>query len=245
MNLFKNYLDIFDSDNLFKSPMRDADVRQVLRDRLELTQVANGGRLVEELGLCNGTVRADMAVVNGILKGYEIKSDQDTLIRLKAQADIYNHVFDTVTLVVAERHLATAQSVIPEWWGIEVATLNQGSTRVELHPFRTEQINHSVDPCKLVKLLWRDEAVFILQQKFTSKSFKGKSRSILWEHLVNSMPLSDLKDAVRHSLKHRTNWRVDGPHTPNDETFLPCAKLSNCQGHPSHQRSRKYTYRPN
>jgi hypothetical protein len=49
--------------------MRDADVRQVLKNRLELTQVANGGLLVEELGLCNGTVRVDLAVVNGILKG--------------------------------------------------------------------------------------------------------------------------------------------------------------------------------
>ena len=225
--------------------MRDADVRQVLRERLELTQMANGGLLVEELGLCNGTVRADLAVVNGILKGYEIKSDQDNLNRLKTQANIYNQVFDTVTLVVAERHLATAQSVIPDWWGIEIAVLDDGSTKVKLNPFRAEQINKSVDPCKLVQLLWRDEAVYLLQQKVTSKSFKSKPRSFLWEHLVNSMPLCDLKDAVRNSLKARTNWRVDGLQTPNDETFPPCATSSSCQGHPFHQRSRRYTYRPN
>lgn len=223
--------------------MRDADVRQVRRERLELTQMANGGLLVEELGLCNGTLRADLAVVNGILKGYEIKSDQDNLNRLKAQANIYNQVFDTVTLVVGERHLAMAQTVIPEWWGIEVAVLNEASG-VKLVAVRPEQLNHSVDPCKLVQLLWREVAL-ILQQMFTSRSFKGKPRSFLWEHLVNSMPLCDLKDAVRNSLKTRTNWRVAGLQTPNDETFQPCATSSSCQGHPFHQRSRRYTYRPN
>lgn len=224
--------------------MRDADVRQVLRERLELTQVANGGMLVEELGLCNGTVRADLAIVNGILKGYEIKSDQDNLNRLKAQANIYNQVFDTVTLVVGERHLAMAQTVIPEWWGIEVAVLNEASG-VNLVPVRTEQLNHSVDPCKLVQLLWRDEVALILQQMFTSRSFKSKPRSFLWEHLVNSMSLCDLKDTVRKSLKTRTNWRVAVLQTPNDGTFPPCATSSSCQGHPFHQRSRRYTYRPN
>jgi hypothetical protein len=225
--------------------MRDVDVRQVLRERLELTQVANGGLLVEELGLCSGSVRADLAVVNGILKGYEIKSDQDNLNRLKAQANIYNQVFDTVTLVVGERHLAMAQTVIPEWWGIEVAVLNEGSTGVNLVPVRGEQLNHSVDPCKLVQLLWRDEVAMILQQMFTSRSFKGKPRSFLWGHLVNSMPLCDLKDVVRNSLKTRTNWRVAVLQTPNDETFPPYATSSSCQGHPFHQRSRRYTYRPN
>ena|SRR5215472_8745957 len=225
--------------------MKDADVRQALRDRLELTQVAHGGFLVEELGLCNGTVRADLVVVNGVLKGYEIKSDQDTLVRLKAQADIYNQVFDTVTLVVAERHLDNALSVVPDWWGIEVASLNKVSTKVELNSYRPEQINHSVNPGKLVQLLWREEAAFILSQKFISKSFKGKTRSFLWDHLANTLPLCDLKDAVRNSLKCRTNWRVDGLQRTNDATFPPSAMLLNCPAHPSHPRSRRYTYRPN
>ena len=89
--------------------MRDADVRRILRDRLQATQVvSDDARLVEELGLCKGSVRADIAVVNGILKGYEIKSEKDTIARLKTQASVYSQVFDTVTLVVAERHLKKA-----------------------------------------------------------------------------------------------------------------------------------------
>jgi hypothetical protein len=53
--------------------------------------------IIDELGLCRGTVRVDIAVVNGVLKGYEIKGDQDTLRRLASQAATYNRIFDTMT----------------------------------------------------------------------------------------------------------------------------------------------------
>lgn len=226
--------------------MRDADVRQVLRDRLEITHAADeGARLVEELGLCKGTVRVDIAVVNGILKGYEIKSEHDTLARLTAQASIYSQVFDTVTLVVAERHLNKATKLVPGWWGIEVAAFDAASSTVKLNPVRDEQMNPSVDALTLAQLLWRDEVLSILASILDPQAFRKKPRAFLWKHLAQSIPLCDLKKVVRMSLKSRTNWRVDGLQTPNDETFPPCAKSSSCQGHPFHQRSRKYTYRPN
>ena len=155
--------------------MRDVDVRQVLKDRLEKTHAADeGARLVEELGLCNGTVRADIAVVNGTLKGYEIKSEQDTLNRLKKQASVYSQVFDTVTLVVAERHFERAKELVPPWWGIEVAVFNTASSELEIKPVRDEQINPCVDALKLVQLLWRDEVLAILKMTCSSQRVNRK-----------------------------------------------------------------------
>ena len=52
-----------------------------------------GTLFVNELGLNHGRFRADIAVMNGKLVGYEIKTDQDTLVRLPAQIDGYNEVF--------------------------------------------------------------------------------------------------------------------------------------------------------
>jgi hypothetical protein len=226
--------------------MRDADVRRVLRNRLEKAHAADEGtRLVEELGLCKGTVRADIAVVNGILKGYEIKSEQDTLNRLKNQAIVYSQVFDTVTLVVAERHFAHAKELVPLWWGLEVATFNTASSELEINPVRDEQMNSCVDALTLAQLLWRDEALAILQKTGTTQSFSGKTRAFLWEYLAESMHLADLKNVVRLALKSRKGWRVDELQTPNDETFRPCARSSNCQARPFHPRNRKYIYRPN
>jgi pseudouridine-5'-phosphate glycosidase len=102
--------------------MRDGEVRQVLRERLNAIYGAEPTTIiVEELGLRCGAVRADLAVVNGRLKGYEIKSERDTLTRLARQCEVYSKVFDTVTIVVAERHLHGAVDVVPEWWGIDIA----------------------------------------------------------------------------------------------------------------------------
>lgn len=226
--------------------MRDADVRQVLRDRLEATHAAEeGARLLEELGLCKGTVRADIAVVNGIFKGYEIKSEQDTLARLKTQASIYSQVFDTVTLVVAERHLKKAKKLVPGWWGIEVAVLDIASSTVKLDPVRDEQVNPSVDPLMLAQLLWRDEVLLILANILDPQAFSKKPRAFLWKHLAQSMPLCDLKDVVRMSLKSRIGWRVDVQRIPDDATFPLSSKSSGCQVPSVRQRSRKYIYRPN
>jgi hypothetical protein len=56
--------------------------------------------LIDELGLCQGSARVDLAVVNGQFHGYEIKSERDSLRRLGAQADLYSRVFDRVTLIL-------------------------------------------------------------------------------------------------------------------------------------------------
>ena len=54
--------------------MRDADIRKALRARLEtLHRRVRGTRIFDELGICEGRVRADMAVVNDCLHGFEIK----------------------------------------------------------------------------------------------------------------------------------------------------------------------------
>lgn len=226
--------------------MRDADVRRILRDHLQATQiVGHDARLVEELGLCKGSIRADIAVVNGILKGYEIKSEKDTIARLKTQASVYSQVFDTVTLVVAERHLNKAMRLVPDWWGIEVASLEKSSATVKLEPLRNEQLNSEVDACKLVQLLWRDEVLSILQNTGAAPALSSKPRAYLWRSLAESMPLCDLKSAVRLTLKNRKEWRSDEQQTPNGEMCPPSATSSSCRGRISGPRIRRYIHRPN
>ena len=66
-------------------------------------QVEPDTTVIYELGLCQGSARVDLAVIDGQLHGYEIKSERDSLRRLRAQADLYNKVFDRVTLVCTEK----------------------------------------------------------------------------------------------------------------------------------------------
>src|SRR5436190_20887953 len=98
--------------------VRDALHRKVLKEHHGDTSTL----VLDELGLRHGTCRVDIAVVNGYLHGYEIKSDSDTLERLPSQVATYGLVLDRATLVVGERHLDKARPFVPQWWGIKVVT---------------------------------------------------------------------------------------------------------------------------
>src|SRR5690242_16512429 len=109
--------------------MRDADVRQAVLADLALEYQGDAStRIVQEMGIWSGSVRIDVAVINGKLHGYELKSARDTLERLDAQAELYNQVFDHVTLVTAERHYYMAIKKIPRWWGISIAVPQKDGT---------------------------------------------------------------------------------------------------------------------
>lgn len=104
---------------------RDIDIRQKLHKELS-SQYKNRTDtiVVDELNLCQGDARIDIAVVNGKIHGYEIKSESDTLERLPNQISIYNQVMDTVTIVTAEKHLEKVKQLIPAWWGIKIVEKN-------------------------------------------------------------------------------------------------------------------------
>lgn len=94
--------------------MRDFDVRGAVRTWLRALY-ADDSRIVEEMGVWSGSVRIELAVINGELHGFELKSERDTLARLHDQAELYNQVFDRMTLVAANRHYNNAVSKIPNW----------------------------------------------------------------------------------------------------------------------------------
>lgn len=101
-------------------------MRVILDKELEKHRSYNKqpSKIFEEFGVRHGTVRIDLAIINGVMHGYEIKSDRDTLSRLPEQMNKYNAVFDKITLVVGKRHLYNAINIVPDWWGIVVAKID-------------------------------------------------------------------------------------------------------------------------
>jgi hypothetical protein len=172
--------------------MRDHDVRVALRQHLELEHAGdNSTRIVEELGLCE-EARVDLAVINGSLSGFELKSERDTLARLPRQALTYSRVFDYVHLVVAENHLDRALGLIPEWWGVVIAE-QLGCTALSLRSHRAATENPAIDPTAIVQLLWRDEALEILTRVGADSGVRSKPRELIWARLVQSVTVSVLR----------------------------------------------------
>lgn len=138
--------------------MRDIDIRRSLIGLLRQVYRHEPDTLIlEEVGLCQGAAIMDLAVINGFLHGYEIKSEQDKLDRLSLQEKIYNMTLDRVTLVTSERHVDKVVKIVPVWWGLWKAS---GSNKIiHITEVRRPGQNPSVDPMALVQLLWRDEAI--------------------------------------------------------------------------------------
>ncbi len=206
--------------------MRDLDIRPLLRRRLVTEFGADATALiVDEFSLCCGKVRADMAVINGELKGFEIKSDQDTLGRLGSQASVYGKVFDTVTIVTGLRHIRKARRTVPSWWGIFVAIRESDST-LRLECIRRESANPRLDPFALIQLIWRDEALGLLRIHNLHVGLVSKPRKFLWEALVKNFELPELREMVRTQLKARKDWRSVASRTQCDVTCRPSSTSS-------------------
>lgn len=193
--------------------MRDCDVRAALHAKVLAEHHGQADTLVlDELALWYGTARVDVAVVNGRIHGFEIKSDRDTLERLEGQARIYNNVLDRVTLVVGVKHLEGAMRASPEWWGVKVA--KQGPRRaVHFEEVRAPRMNPSVDPVAVAALLWCDEIEELLAGVSAVRGYRGKSRDVLSRRAAEVLSITDLRSAVRSRLKARGNWRADAPRT--------------------------------
>lgn len=183
--------------------MRDSDVRAAVRDWLQ-AHYADDSRIVEEMGIWSGTVRIDIAVINGELHGFELKSERDTLTRLQDQAELYSQVFDRMTLVVADRHHDKAISKIPQWWGITTARFEGDA--VALCSVKEAERNPSIDPMQLARLLWRPEALEILERRGLSRGYKSRTADVIATRLVEVLSFSELSAEVRETLKTRAGW---------------------------------------
>lgn len=75
--------------------------------------------IINELGISNGESRVDVAVVNGIIHGYEIKSDVDTLERLPRQMLYYNKLVQRMTIVSSRKYYQATRETVPKWWRIK------------------------------------------------------------------------------------------------------------------------------
>jgi len=188
--------------------MLDKDVRQAVKNKVLKDHINDPSTLViDELGLDYGRNRVDIAVINGEIHGYELKSDSDTLIRLPKQAECNSQVMDKVTLVVGEKHLREAITLIPDWWGVKIAVMGARGG-ISLKTERYNKKNKNIDPFELLKLIWKDEALQLLSEKIDLDWRVKKARKKeIYQLVVDNFTLSEIRGQTRIILKSRSDWR--------------------------------------
>lgn len=163
---------------------REREIRAALRgwiaaraqDEPLMTAGNNDLLIVDELAIKHGEYRVDLCAIGDDLHGFEIKSDQDTLSRLPAQAKHFSLVFQRMTLVIGPALLAPALTIVPKWWGLVLVTQDADGT-ARFAELRTPGENPKPNQRWLVRLLWRDELVEVLR----TWGHRGWSKLKYWE----------------------------------------------------------------
>ena len=180
----------------------DAAIRRALVSALHAVHRTDSDTaILQELGLRCGRVRVDVAVVNGLLHGYEIKSDKDSLHRLSTQMSLYAKVLDQVTLVVGSRLLSHCIDTVPGWCGVLHASESLGC--FHFSQVRAPRTNPARDPRALVELLWFDDAIALLEQHNLARGVRGKPRRFVWDRICAVISVDEIATAVRASLRAR------------------------------------------
>ena len=217
-------LDASSHRRLREKGLNDVEIRKSFHEKkLRRYHEAPDTLVVDELGLRHGACRADIAVINGRLLGYEIKSDSDRLTRLPAQIPVYNAVFDRIAIIAGARHISEVRRVVPGWWGI---ILSQRSVRggVRFITERRSSTNPEIDLLSVAKLLWRSEAIQILREKGEEGKTLAAPRRVLYARLVKALPGDELRSKVRLFLRGRTNWRCRPQLSQCDDLSRPIAR---------------------
>lgn len=188
----------------------DPDIRVALLQRLRAAHARQQDTaFIEELGLCRGRVRVDVAVVNGILHGFEIKSDRDSLRRLAGQVDLYGRVLDKATLVVGASHVDDAVTLLPAWW--EVQVVHGSADRPQLTRLRPGRKNPTREARALVELLWSHDALALVEARGGARGYRGRPRREVWDRVCELYKVEEIAAAVREALKARSSLGASEP----------------------------------
>ena len=162
--------------------------------------------ILNELGLANASARIDVAVLNGCLHGYEIKSAVDTMRRLPRQIGLYAECLEKLTIVCAPRHLEAVDKIVPPWCGI-VEAEKSDQDEINFVTRRASQRNENIQGHRLAHLLWRQEAVDILtSQNLPAKALR-QPRKQLYLEIAERFTVAEITAYIKSAMAARQAWR--------------------------------------
>jgi hypothetical protein len=186
--------------------LSERDIRTFVKTQVpRLLQSRSSALLVEEMEVCSGRARIDLAVIGDHLIGIEIKGPKDDVSRLPGQAKAYSECFDLVVLVVHEKLAQKAGALIPDWWGLVVGLQKEGRIRYRFE--RRPEPNPSLNLDKLLSLLWREEIDALLTDLLGGVPKRRATKRTIRAELLAQIDAPILRHASLQKLRERTDWR--------------------------------------
>lgn len=186
----------------------DSEIRKAFHNlRLSSYHQCPNTIVIDELGLAHGKNRIDIAVVNGCIHGFEIKSSKDNLSRLPEQLAVYSKTMEKLSIIAAPNHFDAVQQMSPDWCGL---ILVEKGVRggIKFKTIRRAGKNPSVDLIALSHLLWRKEAIGLLRELGAAEKELQGSRLKLYTQLSELISIKELTSWIKQQFMSRENWRV-------------------------------------
>lgn len=174
--------------------LNDKKIREALINRLINKKLAKTD-IFEEIAVKRGLGIADVLANFKTPHCYEIKSDVDSLTRLKSQSVYFSEVFKKVTLITTKKHVSKAEVIIPDWWGILIAEEKCEKVTLKLH--RKSKINPTNTTVNLLSMLWNGE----LRAALSAKNLNFKSSDNRYSLVEKLASATTQKDAEKIFVK--------------------------------------------
>ncbi len=177
----------------------DKDMREALFSYFE--DSIEHIRFLEEVTM--GRSRADAIMISQKeMVGFEVKSDKDSLVRLKRQIPDYDKYFDRNYLVIGEHFENKAKEVLPSHWGIIKIWDADDNGNLMVCEIRTATNNPQNPLRKQLDFLWRDELIHIMKT-FNLGGVTKKSKKVMRDLMYKTIDIKILKDNAMNELLER------------------------------------------
>ncbi|UVN46216.1 sce7726 family protein [Pseudomonas mosselii] len=185
--------------------LSEKEIKILLIDWLFDKKMVDDAVIINEMVVANWSRRADIAVANGRLYGFEIKSQFDSLKRLPGQLESFQEHFDKVVVVAAPKFISSIERDYPESIGILEVSLSSGRPR--LRQVRAGRIKEVKDIARLTSLITKSELERFLRvsgaSNGTNLSRSEMARKLSARHVqkLRAYVLSCIKERYADSYK--------------------------------------------
>lgn len=179
--------------------LREHDIKTALIVRLHQKGMLDNAVLINEMVVAKWSRRADLALANGTLQAFEIKSDYDSLKRLDGQLATFNSRFEKVTVVCAPKFTIEVLSrVSHETEVLEVFKSNDSIVFKVIQRGKTRNIK---DKNILISFLLKKEIQLLLKNNGLTHAVNFAREELESECL--KLPGNLIRTFVLDTLKNR------------------------------------------
>ncbi len=184
--------------------LSEKDIKAILIDRLiDKGQVDGDSVLINELFVGNFKRRVDLALANGKLQAFEIKSDLDSLYRLSGQIETYCKYFDKVTLICSQKFTEKAKEIVPD--SVEIIEVIKKLHGSEVKIVRRGKTIPTRDRPSILSFMDKRAIVRVLKGSGIDCSYKDTRNKLYISS--QSVPVSKLRECALEYIKEKYKER--------------------------------------